>query len=361
MPESGPRVAGVRLAVRDVPLRTPYVLSFVTLASFRARLVAVDLDDGRRGLGEVVALPGYGAETDAAVAEAHAALAARLPGLAVDAARASVVAAAEAAPFAASAVLAALDVATGRLAMPPRIDQPLVGGIETADPAVMLEAMRRHHDAGVRTIKVKFGRDPEADRRAVAPLLDAVPQDSLLRFDANQAYDEAAAMRVLAAFDHPRRDRVELFEQPMGVDETAWEAMPRLVAASPVPLMLDEAILADSDIDRAATVGAAWVKLKACKGAGVDELLGRARRAKAVGLRVVLGNGVATDIANLFEAAVRAAAPELFDGAGEHNGFTRIATPLLRHPPRPVAGHLRWEPPAGDGEAFAIAEPMSVG
>lgn len=360
MPESGPRVAGVRLAVRDVPLRTPYVLSFVTLRSFRARLVEMELDDGRRGLGEVVALPGYGSETDAAVAQAHASLAGGLSGRGVDAARAMALAAADATPFAASAVLAALDVATGRLSLPPRIRQPLVGGIQTAATAVMLEAMRRHHDAGVRTIKVKFGRDPEADRRAVAPLLDAVPADTRLRFDANQAYDEQAALRVLAAFDHPRRDRVELFEQPMGVDGAAWEAMPRLAAASPVPLMLDEAILADSDIDRAASVGAAWVKLKACKGAGVDELLGRARRAKAAGLRVVLGNGVATDIANLFEAAVRASAPELFDAAGEHNGFTRIAAPLLRQPPRLVAGDLQWELPAGGGEAFAIAEPGSV-
>ncbi len=360
MPESGPRVAGFRLAVREAPLRTPYVLSFVTLAVFRARLVEVQLDDGRRGLGEVVALPGYGSETDAAVAEAHRSLAARLPGLEAEEARAAAVAAAEAAPFAASAVLAALDVATGRLELPPQIRQPLVGGIETADPAVMLEAMERHRAAGVRTIKVKFGRDPEADRRVVAPLLDAVPGDTLLRFDANQAYDEPAAMRVLAAFDHPRRDRVELFEQPMGVDEAAWEAMPRLAAASPVPLMLDEAILADTDIDRAAAVGAAWVKLKACKGAGVDELLARAARAKAAGLRVVLGNGVATDIANLFEAAVRASAPDLFDGAGEHNGFTRIATPLLRHPPRGGAGHLQWQRPEA-GEAFTVAEPLSAG
>lgn len=357
-----PVIRAARAAAVTVPLRAPYVLSFVTLEAVTARLIRVELDDGRSGLGEVVALPGYGAETDADVAAAHARLAASLPGRSLAEARAATLAGAADVPFAASAVLAALDVAGGGLIVPPRIDQPLVSAIATAEPAAMLAAIDARHRAGTRTIKVKFGRDAVADRACIAALLDSVPDDVLLRFDANQAYDEDAAARVLAAFDHPRRDRVELLEQPLGTDEASWDAFARLAASSPVPLMLDESIDDEADIDRAAACGATWIKLKACKGAGAAELLARARRARDRGLKVVLGNGVATDVANLFEGCVRAAEPALFDGAGEDNGFAKLVRPLLARPPRLEAGAMRWER-GGTGmdaeaetDAFALAE-----
>lgn len=389
---------------RDVPLLAPYVLSFVTLESVTARLVHVELADGRCGVGECVALPGYGCESDADVADAHAAWLPQLAGRTAGEARVWLKAVATGAagaagatgtaigataggatestststsaagatsgsadaatgaagggaerPFALGAALAALDVATGGIELPATIDHPLVAAIATEAPAAMLERVADLHGAGYRTIKVKFGRDAQADAACVSALLDGLPADVQLRFDANQAYTPEEAAAVLSAFDHPRRDRVELFEQPLGVDEGSWVAFRVLAAGSPVPLMLDESIETAEDVERAAEYGAAWIKLKQCKGAGVRELLSLAALAKSCGMRVILGNGVATDVANLFEAGVRAMGGDLFDGAGEECGFARLATPLLALPPRCMGGGMRWTGAARAEAAFALA------
>lgn len=348
------RIVRAEASVRRVPLRAPYVLSFTTLETYAARLVEIELDDGRRGIGEVVALPGYGAETDEDVARMHAAFVPAMVGRSTIEARHDAASRAESNPFAVSAVLAAIDVAAGAIEAPAEIVQPLVAAIAIDEPAAMLAAIERWRDQGYATIKVKLGRDPAMDARVLPDLLTDLPGATTLRLDANQAYDERQAISVFRALDHPRSNVVQLLEQPLGVDEAAWEAFARIAGESPVPLMLDESIDTEADIDRAAESGAAWVKLKACKGAGVFELVERATRANRHGLKVVLGNGVATDVSNFFEASIRARHMDLFRGAGEENGFGRLTAPLMANPPWIERGSMHWTP-AGADAGYPVA------
>ena len=93
--------------------------------------------------------------------------------------------------------------------------------------------------------------------------------------------------------------------------------------------MLDESIYTVNDVNRAAQVGCQWIKLKLCKQGGIDELLQLAKHAKSIGLKVVIGNGVATDVSNLLELWVYDRYRHLFDGASESNGFAKLQQPLV--------------------------------
>lgn len=330
-------IARVRTGLAAVPLRSPYALSFVTLESFPVRLVECTSDTGDTGLGEAVALPGYGSETDDDVARALCELAPRLVGLeakdAIECARRDTAAG----PFARSAVISAIEDAIE--ASPPSgsVEWPQVGILTAGDPAACVEKAASLD--GFTTIKVKVGRDLESDTASARALLRDGP-DARYRFDANQAYTEDEAARFLDALgDHPA---VELVEQPLGIDQ--WAAFERLAARAGVPLMLDESILGETDIDRAASAGADLIKLKLCKVPGRHRLLELARRAADLGLGVVLGNGVSGEIGNIHEALVWASAPGLFAGAGEANGFAKLEAPMLDNPPRMRGGSMCWTP-----------------
>ena len=281
-------------------------------------------DDGPPGIGEAVALPGYGDETadeiEAAVRDVG-----RLVGRRV----ASPVGAG---PFARSAIRTALQLPTTlqRIRAAPEIDQTFVSfpfavpvnaalapaGARTVDEARRLTAR------GHRYLKLKVGADLDADVDAARRLLHPDAPDARYVFDANQVYDVPAALRFAEALgDHPR---VQWFEQP--VDRHDWAAM-EAVCRQPVPVVLDEPIHDLADVRRAGDIGAAGVKLKLCKVGGTEDLVTLANQAGA--LRVVQGNGVATDIGNLAELLVAARLGERLEAPCEGSGFARLERPLL--------------------------------
>ncbi len=342
------RIDETDLREATLPLRAPYVLSFTTVTAIVAQIVTIRLANGARGCAETVALPGYSVETSAQIREALEGLLPRLRGLEVTAARALARRELAALPFALSPVLCALDLATGDFPIPDAAEVPLLAPLHSREPAELVRAARALLDQGYGTLKVKIGRDVAGDVSAAAALLGELPDDARLRFDANEAYDRPAAERFLAALQHPRRRLVELVEQPLSRHD--WEGMEALCCASPVPLMLDEAIGTEADIDRAAAVGAGFIKLKLFKNGGPTDLLALARRARERGLRVILGNGVSADLGCLTEAWVYEQGRGLFHGAGEMNGFVKITRPLLAHPPDLRGGQLLWRrtDPAAD-------------
>ncbi len=331
------KIARVRTGLTAVRLRAPYALSFVTLESFPVRLVECTTDAGIVGLGEAVALPGYGKETDEDVARALRHLASTIVGLEAEEAFDRVSRDETAGPFARSAVISAIEDAIEPAAMNGPVEWPQVGILSAGDPAACVKKAASLE--GFTTIKVKVGHDLETDTASARALLRDGPPVRY-RFDANQAYTEDEAARFLDVLgDHPA---VELVEQPLGIDE--WAAFERLAVRAGVPLMLDESILDETDIDRASSVGADLIKLKLCKARGRRELLALALRAANLGLGVVLGNGVSGEIGNIHEATAWASAPSLFDGAGEANGFAKLAAPMLDNPPVMRRGAMCWTP-----------------
>ncbi len=346
------RIERAQLREVTLPLTTPYELSFTTVTEIRSQIVLIRLADGRHGYGETVALPGYSRETPEEIRIQLEPVLTELQRLDVQRGARLVRERLSGWPFARSPVLTALEMAAGSFRLPPHIAVPLLAPLPPSRPEDLPDAVAELRKAGYRTIKVKIGRNVEADVRTAGALLEELPPDMRVRFDANGGFDVGAAERFLAALDHPRRNLVELVEQPLPADD--WAGMRRLCAAQTIPLMLDEPIVTPDDVDRAGEIGAGFIKLKLFKNGSPGDLVALARQAAERGLGVVLGNGVSADIGCLAEAAVYAAHPELFSGAGEMNGFVKLGGRLLDAPPDVRHGTLRWEGSVAPGLTAAV-------
>lgn len=315
--------------VHTAPLLHPYELSFGDLTSFEVVWVYAEDEDGRLGLGEAVALPGYSWETTGTIQGAVAGLCARADGLAATAIMQRCAEARDDHPFAASAVMAALEMpffagyADSTTRFP--ISAPVSGDWD-------LEKLRKTVEvylaSGYKFIKAKVGRDFNANAAAAVCLLTEWPsQHFRVVFDANQAYSAAAATAFAGVLRDCAGERLQWFEQP--VNRRDWQAMEQICQEARVPIVLDECIYTRADVARAAAIGAQGVKLKLVKNFGIAETLSLARFARSLGLEVVFGNGVASDIGNLGEYLTLAAGEALFARPSECTGFCKLREPLL--------------------------------
>jgi o-succinylbenzoate synthase len=337
----------------EQPLEVPYRLSFGTLDFFDTLIVAVR-DGGQLGLGEITPLPGYSEETiDSARAALNRVGDAARGGLPLSEQVRSL---ASSDPMVASALACAAETleegieAAFQTAVPDPL--PLAALCGGDRPAAAEAGARALQERGYTHLKLKAGggaiEDDIARLRAIAGALEA---GATISVDANQRLAEAEARALCAvAADLP----VQLVEQPFPPD--AWDAFARLAAEVPVPLMLDESIWTSGDVDRAAEVGAKWVKLKLCKHPGMVANRRLIERARALGLKVVYGNGVQGAVGNHLEARIYADAA--LDTPGEFNGVLKIASDPFGRCFSVERGKLSVYGLLDLGVAFAGVEPM---
>ncbi|MEK7246220.1 MAG: enolase C-terminal domain-like protein, partial [Pseudomonadota bacterium] len=313
--------------------------AFGAVTQFDSILVQATLDAGE-GIGEATILSGYTDETiESAWARAKA-FAGRLPGLAPDEAKTLAATELTDAPFTATAFITAIEMAEGHplLAIDTPAVVPLLAGINATDPAGIERETETALRDGYRTLKIKVGFDPDKDLDRVRFIQRLNAGRARLRIDANQGYSREDGVRFARNISP---DSVELLEQPCAASD--WDAAAQVAAASVVPLMLDESIYTEADIDRAARIGAAFVKLKLMKLGSFTRLAAALDRIRKLGMRPVLGNGVASDLSCWQEACV---ARRHVDTAGEMNGFLRQRRPLVKTPLRVEGGAIQLEPGA---------------
>jgi len=329
MPVGQTEVRRIDLWKLRVPLTTPYRLAFGDQTAFDCVLVRLELSGGSAGFGEAALLPGYSDETvDASWSLARTLAREHAPGPA-DRMLAALNAKAKTAAFTASAFQTAFDQAKGHPALTTVARVPLLGTVNAKPDET--DALERHIDdlitAGYTTLKVKVGWDLETDLAAVKRIQAHVSGRAKLRIDGNQGFTRADGVAFAARVDPTD---VELLEQPCAADD--WDAAVAVKTTAGVPIMLDEAIYGEHDIRRAAGLGCAdYIKLKLMKMGSIDRLIAGLRLIRELGMRPVLGNGVATDLGCWMEACV--AAGEI-DNAGEMNGFLKPTTSLFVDPLR---------------------------
>lgn len=326
------------------PITRPYELSFGTLHAFEMVVVRVTDSDGRTGYGESCPVPPYSSESPSQVWEATCATLPGLPGMAPEQAFARV---AERAEGSASYAHVACATAVEALVDPPRpaekLAVPVVGTMLTHNRDALARELRRLLDTGYSTLKLKVGFDPAEDAAMVSAIQGQLPARVQLRLDANEGYDLDQALAFLDRLDPAA---VELFEQPCPRDR--WDWVTRLKREQhPVPLMLDESIHGEDDIERAAEAGIDIVKLKLMKTGTRRALSRRTGLAQHLGLSVVIGNGVAGVIDNLYEALHAAQTGR----AGEMNGALKLADPIFGRPPWLESGKLTFP------EGFVLQAP----
>lgn len=312
-----------------LPLTTPYKLAFGPVEALDTMIVRLALDDGAEGFGEATLLTGYTDETiegtwQTATDLFHAAASAtfdlrgaldRLDGTH---------------PFLTTAFRTAEEMARGSsrlsLEVPARV--PILGLLQGGTAEDLGSETEVLLGRGYRTLKVKVGFEPVLDARMVAMAQRAVAGRARIRIDANQGYTAEAAIDFIQRLSN---ESVELFEQPCAAGD--WDAHARVVPAARargIPLMLDESIYTEREIVHAAETGAAdYIKVKLMKFSSLERLEAAIVRIRALGLRPVLGNGVATDLGCWMEACVAA---RHIDNAGEMNGFLKPRERLLADP-----------------------------
>lgn len=337
-----------RLILRRLrlPLKRPYRLAFAELRCFETLLVEARDSQGRVGYGEASYLPGYGSETlDQAWTIAQG-IAPRLIKRRHEAARRSVACLLADHPFTATALVSAIEMLEGHPllsgAMARRV--PLLAVInEASEPEIEARLAE-----GYGTLKVKVGFDPADDLKRVRVIQRTVAGRAALRLDANQGWTRNQALGFVAALDPAG---IELLEQPCSAGD--WDSAVAVARAAPLPLMLDESIYRQADIETAARLGAASViKLKLMKLGGLSALETALDRAAELGLTAVLGNGVAGDLGCWMEASV---AHRKITTAGEMNGFLKPREWLFAEPLVVERGDLLLPPdgPRPDPERLA--------
>lgn len=324
-------ISGVDAWLLKLPLERPYKLAFGPVAELDTVLVRISLDSGAIGWGEATLLTGYTDETIddtwskvAELMEAPASLDSRLDAL--DATH----------PFLTTAIRTAAEMASGSplLAVggtdevPVRV--PILGLLQGDGAKHMAEEAEQLIAAGYATVKLKVGFDAQSDARNVAAAQRALDGRARLRLDANQGFSAADACLFVRQVDP---EGIELFEQPCAAGD--WSAHMTVAGAARergLPLMLDESIYTLREIEHAAELHAAeYIKVKLMKFNSLERLDAAITRIGELGMKAVLGNGVANELSCWMEACIGA---RRITNAGEMNGFLKPRDRLFVQPLR---------------------------
>lgn len=277
------RIAAIKCGRRTVPLAAPYVLAHGTLTAFDVVWVWVRLESGHMGIGEGVALPGYGDETADDIERAVRQVQPPFPG----------------------------SVTLNPMWIPP-------GGPFARSAVLCAVQMAQHARAGWdarRFAMTQPGRRVKA--QGDFPHLTNIARADVVDF--NESAWQSPTSPAWAHFASAASPTVA--EQPYGRD--AWRRH-RDIAAMGVRVRLDESVWSERDIRDAALIGCG-VKLKVAKLGGIDELAAALRFDSVESV----GNGVATDITAVCEMLAIHRAGWGGD-ALECNGWTRtVGGPLL--------------------------------
>ena len=182
------------------------------------------------------------------------------------------------------------------------------------EEALSLIEARRH-----RVFKLKIGsRELTADIAHVQPIRRGLGDEVMLTVDVNQAWDEATAMRGIAALEAAG---VGLVEQP--ISRRNRRGLARIAARFDVAIMADEAVHDAVDAFDLAADGAADVyALKISQAGGLLPTLRAAAVADAAGVGIYGGTLLEGSIGSIAAAHVFAACPQLAWG-------TELFGPLL--------------------------------
>ena len=333
-------IRNVTLRRLRMPLHVPYKLSYRTFEEFEPCLVEIVTTEGRHGFGDGHISPGSSDETReggwAFSREMADAFVGKTPADAMTRVCANV----SRSKVVATAFATAIEMVerSGLLDVDEAVRLPLLSPIAGTEPDTIRRELDELHAQGFRTVKIKVGQDLEADLARVAAIQEAGDGRFTYRIDANRAYDEAEGCRFASEIDP---EGIELFEQPCEAE--AWDANAAVARASVVPLMLDEPICSNADIERAATIeGVGLCKLKLKRFGGLAALRESLDLVRSLGMEPVLGDGIGSEVTAWMEACV---ARSTIRNAGEFNGFLKSSVALFDEPLRFEGGAITM--PAG--------------
>jgi L-alanine-DL-glutamate epimerase-like enolase superfamily enzyme len=195
-------------------------------------------------------------------------------------------------------------------------------------PELLDEALRVRSEYGITTFKLKVGRKPLIlDIEACHTLRDGLGPDIDLYLDANRGWTANEAFEVLR-----RTETVglSLLEEPCDAKEAMSRR--RLVGKSPIPIVGDESVPTAGDVSRELLSGGCnAVSIKTAR-SGFTEAQQILGLCTGLGVDVVMGNQIDTQIGTLATVAFGAAHEATSRRAGELSNYLDMSDDLLADP-----------------------------
>lgn len=179
---------------------------------------------------------------------------------------------------------------------------PIAHMIGLMSPESAEEEARAAVAEGCRAFQIKGGQDAQRDVDLVARLRAQLPDDVLLRLDANCGYGDAkSGARIVGDLAGAG---VDLVEQPVG----SFDALCRITESSPIPIVVDELCWSPSDALAVVSARAAdAISVYVAKSAGLRGANDVARIAAAAGMPHDLNGSLEGGIGNAASLHVAAA------------------------------------------------------
>jgi L-alanine-DL-glutamate epimerase-like enolase superfamily enzyme len=209
------------------------------------------------------------------------------------------------------------------------------------------ERLKRFLDLGYTTFKVKIGFDAASDI-ALAETARQVIGDKPLRLDVNGAWTVPTAKRQLEKL---RPFDPAYVEQPLELDDLAGHAA--LVAASPVPIALDESAYTLSDVGNIVRASAAdVVLLDPHEAGGLWQTIKAAAICESVGIPVTLHSGAELALSQSAYIQLAASIPNMNIAIDTERAY--LGGDISPNPP--VLKDGRFAVPEGPGLGVEIDE-----
>jgi L-alanine-DL-glutamate epimerase-like enolase superfamily enzyme len=190
---------------------------------------------------------------------------------------------------------------------------------------------------GITTFKVKVGRDPfDQDVDACRALREALGPDAELYIDGNRGWTASDAARALRQMEDLDLTFAEELCPADDVLARRW-----LVKHSRIPMFADESVARPGEVTRELLGGSATgisVKTSRTGFTVSNRLVGLC---EGLGVEMVIGNQIDSQIGSLCAAAFGAAFPSTSRRAGELSNFLDQSDDLLAEPLEISAGSLR--------------------
>jgi L-alanine-DL-glutamate epimerase-like enolase superfamily enzyme len=329
--EAAPRmtIKDVEIYAFDVPLVAPFRISIGEVKAANDVLVRVRTDNGLVGIGEACPFPPITGETQATNIAAAKAIREMLIGkdpLAIDAILRLIGAIVHSNPSTVAAFeMACFDILGQTAGLPlfrlfggdkAQFESDITTGIDT--PEAMAANAKGHADRGYKTLKVKVGLDPDQDFERLRAVRQAIGSSIKLRIDANQGYTVPQTIAALRKFEPLG---IQLCEQPVLASDLA--GLREVRAASPIPLMADEACFLPPDALKLIEAEACdFLNIKIMKAGGMLNAMRIAHIADAANMRCMVGCMTETRVALTAAAHVVASQANIvyadLDGNAEH-------------------------------------------
>ena len=312
-------IISVYLFRLDVPLIKPYKLSYNTFHSFEPIIIRMIDNNGKEGWGEQHISPGSSNETRDGgwtFARILAKLIIKKP---LNEAKQIISSLSHFSKVAASAMITSIEMMESNKILENKgtVKLKLLTAFNAEKEFEIKDELDQLIDNGFNTIKVKVGKDVKADLKKINRIQTHLNGRATLRIDANRGYTKIDGCNFVRELEP---NYIELFEQPCHSED--WEANAAVAKISKVPIMLDEPICDLKDIKRASQIpGVGLCKLKLKRFTSIQNLYDSIKYAHSLGLKIVLGDGLGSEINCWMEAKI---ANDLIDNAGEYNGFLKV-------------------------------------